>query len=77
MNKYKYQSILEVMDAFKKGELEGYILDVDWEWVSLRTKNAESDLEQGFLLWGGQQPDEVLLEIFRNIDIPMNEGILE
>lgn len=72
-NECKYQSILEVMDAFKKGELEGYILDVDWEFVSLRTKNVESDLEQGFLLWDGQQPDDVLLEIFRNMEIPTNE----
>lgn len=46
MPNYKYNSVQEVSDAFKSGELKGYILVVDNDSSYLRYEGLEGDTDE-------------------------------
>lgn len=46
MPNYKYNSVQEVSDAFKSGELKGYILVVDNDSSYLRYQGLEGDTDE-------------------------------
>ncbi len=72
MSNYKYDSFLDVVTGFANGELDGYVLDVGFEWVSL-LKKTEADLTEGHKLWVGSQPNTILEELLKNVGVPINE----
>lgn len=72
MSECKYDSFLDVVTGFANGELDGYVIDVDFEWVTL-LKKTEADLPEGHKLWEGSQPDTILMELLKNAGVPINE----
>jgi len=73
MSNYQYDSFLDVVTAFSNGELDGYVLDVDFEWVCLLRKDGDFDRERDGHLWGGEQPNIILEKLLKNAGIPINE----